>query len=276
MGSLCGFPVGASVLAELYRGRTVSRSCAERMLSYCNNPGPAFLVAVAGTVMLHSALAGWLLLLIQVISAILIAQIFRKKYVAEESRPDLSASSKSTAFTESVQHASLTMLHITGFIVVFSVLLCLLDPFLPANGIFSSLIRGILELTNGLYAVSAQNIPIRLKFICMAGLLGWSGFCVHLQVLSQTASLGFSVKKYLLGKMLQCLVSLLLAIPLSAFLTDTVQTATMTEYNMILPTLGFVGGLLTLGILFFTLFWKFRIRSCIIEKNKRKENQNAV
>jgi len=72
------------------------------------------------------------------------------------------------------------------------------------------------------------------------------------------------------------LVSLLLAIPLSAFLTDTVQTATMTEYNMILPTLGFVGGLLTLGILFFTLFWKFRIRSCIIEKNKRKENQNAV
>ncbi len=47
MGFLCGFPMGAKVVADLYARNQISRREAEYLLSFCNNIGPVYFCGFA-------------------------------------------------------------------------------------------------------------------------------------------------------------------------------------------------------------------------------------
>ena len=42
IGFLCGFPMGAKVVSELYSARKLSRKEAQHLVGFCNNIGPAY------------------------------------------------------------------------------------------------------------------------------------------------------------------------------------------------------------------------------------------
>ncbi|MCM1183795.1 MAG: hypothetical protein NC337_10515 [Roseburia sp.] len=46
MGFLCGFPMGAKVISELYENKKINRSEALSLLSFCNNIGPAYFLGI--------------------------------------------------------------------------------------------------------------------------------------------------------------------------------------------------------------------------------------
>ena len=48
LGLVGGYPIGAKTAADLYRENLVSREEAERLLAFCNNSGPAFILGVVG------------------------------------------------------------------------------------------------------------------------------------------------------------------------------------------------------------------------------------
>ena len=48
LGLIGGYPIGAQTAAELYRGGLVTRAEAERLLAFCNNSNPVFLISVLG------------------------------------------------------------------------------------------------------------------------------------------------------------------------------------------------------------------------------------
>ena len=65
------------------------------------------------------------------------------------------------------------------------------------------ILTGILELTNGVSAVSAiasKNLGINI--VACAFLLGFGGISIMLQVLSITSKSDISIKPYILGKLL--------------------------------------------------------------------------
>lgn len=229
LGCLCGYPVGAAVISSLYKEQRISADSAERALAFCNNASPAFLVAVAGSTLFGSVQVGLLLLIVHLISACLTGVIlgWGKSGKLQESKTKKNAPLPA-AFTKAVQRASLTMVQITGFIVLFSVILCLLEPLLrllPGNGVLRAIAGGFLELTNGLHTVSSLDLPLNLRFILASAMLGWSGLCVHMQVLSFVLPLGLSPAVYLKGKVLQCALSSLLAAPMSLFLPKAIPAA---------------------------------------------------
>lgn len=45
MGFLCGFPMGAKTVAELYEHNMITKSEAEYLLAFCNNIGPVYFVS---------------------------------------------------------------------------------------------------------------------------------------------------------------------------------------------------------------------------------------
>ena len=228
-GFLSGYPVGAVVISRLYERSEISRESAARALAFCNNASPAFLVAVAGGTLLRAPLAGFLLLLVHWLSAIAAGRILAHG----RPTPHMAAVKPqfcqfAAAFTGAVQRASLAMIHVAGFIVLFSVVIVLGRPLLtllPGDGILAALLTGGLEVTNGLTAVAALQIGIRLKFVLFSALLGWSGLCVHLQVLSFTLPLGIPARGYLRGKLLQCACAAALACPASLLLQDAAAAA---------------------------------------------------
>ena len=77
LGLIGGYPIGAQTAAELYRGGLATRAEAERLLAFCNNSNPVFLISVLGAGVFGSVRAGVWLWLIHVLSALLTGILFR-------------------------------------------------------------------------------------------------------------------------------------------------------------------------------------------------------
>ena len=111
-----------------------------------------------------------------------------------------------------MQNALTGCLNVSAFVVFFTVLARLLLHFLPeafASSLPCALLLGFLELTSGVLSLPCS----RAGFLTCVALLGWGGMSVHCQTLSMLAASPLSARYYLKGKVLQALLSLLLALP---------------------------------------------------------------
>lgn len=277
LGLLCGYPVGAAAISQLYAGGSISKEGAERALGFSCNASPGFIVAVAGGAMLGSVWAGFFLLGIQIIACILTGIAMRgKSFSPMGQKCDVPPVPFVSAFTGAVRDAAVTMVQVSGFIVLFSVGLCLLKPitdFMLPGGTAKSLCAGFLEVTNGLSVCSTADCGY--KFLLSAVMLGWSGLCVHAQVLSFSLPLGLSPIPYLQGKVLQSLFSLLLAIPVFLLLPVKAAAAVAVPNPPSLQIFLLTTVWAFLALFFFFL-WKFPDKSGILYRNRVGGNEDAV
>ena len=58
MGILSGYPVGAKCAVDLYRKGECTKEEAERMIAFCNNSGPMFILGAVGAVFLKNEYLG--------------------------------------------------------------------------------------------------------------------------------------------------------------------------------------------------------------------------
>lgn len=205
LGMLGGYPVGAATVASLVRQGDVSPAEGRRLLAFCSNAGPAFIIGVAGLTVFGSARTGAYLYLIHITAAMAAGFLLRGRRAVTGStyhppaRPGLIS-----AFLSAVQGAASAMGRVCAFVVFFLVLLSLTERLtgpLPPGA------AGFLELTNGVLRLS----PTRTGFITAAALLGWGGLSVHCQTASVLDGTNVPLDRYFLGKALQSLLSALLA-----------------------------------------------------------------
>ncbi|MBQ9647799.1 MAG: sporulation protein, partial [Oscillospiraceae bacterium] len=78
LGLVGGYPVGARTVAELYRAGNLSKAEAERLLSFCNNAGPGFILGICGDAVFGSVRAGLYLYLVHVAAAVLTGVLLRR------------------------------------------------------------------------------------------------------------------------------------------------------------------------------------------------------
>lgn len=118
----------------------------------------------------------------------------------------------------SIMSSIKTVLIIGGFVTLFSVITTLLEKtnfiLIFANiissvfnvdaNLISSFVTGIIEFTNGLSKLSSIHIKnISTNIVLSAIIIGFGGISVALQVLSIISKHHLSVKKYLIGKLVQ-------------------------------------------------------------------------
>ena len=234
LGFVGGYPVGARSAISLYERGEISRGEALRLLSFCNNSGPAFILGVVGAGVFCDSKAGLLLYLIHFLSSVAVGLIFRGYRVEGEARlerePSKSARSNSFAacFTSSVGGAFTSILGICAFVVFFSVAIRLLiiSGLIPAAAKGASfllrplgvtpdaaedLISGMIEMTSGVSSLRGAAGSLGKNAVMAAFMLGWAGLSVHFQVLAFLTKSGLSSKTYILGKLLHAVISALLA-----------------------------------------------------------------
>lgn len=127
LGLVGGYPIGARTAAELYKKGLLTVDEAERLLGFCSNSNPVFLLSVLGGGVFGSPRAGVYLWLIHVLSALLTGLFFRGsgKPIGRQRLPRLSpcqASSLPAAFVEGVKSACGSMVYVCGFVLFFYVL----------------------------------------------------------------------------------------------------------------------------------------------------------
>ncbi len=203
IGLLSGYPVGASVVEELARRGIVTRDQAARMLPWCNNTGPAFIVGVVGAAIWGSPAVGWLLYACHAASAAIVG------FLSCRSRPNMpqrlpvpgGALRFPEALTEGVKKAAVSCINITAFIVFFGVIIALVEHF---TGPLPPLVAGCIEMTQGVRRAAEMSAPVATRLAIQSGLMGFAGVSVYFQVRSVTT---LPTGPYLRGKLLQAVIA---------------------------------------------------------------------
>jgi sporulation integral membrane protein YlbJ len=239
MGLTSGYPMGAKITTKMYEDKELTKSEAERLLSFTNNSGPLFIVGAVSVGMFKMPQTGILLLGCHIAACISVALIFRFYKIKEKSpgyekknyflraKSVLLESNKNKTKSfgaklgESIQNSVMTLLMIGGFIILFSVIisflsesgvinlladfaLVLLSPLGVEKEIIVSILSGIFEITTGTNMASkALGIELPAKLAAASFIIGWAGLSVHAQVMSIVSSSNLCIKPYLVGKLLQ-------------------------------------------------------------------------
>lgn len=133
LGVVSGYPVGASCAVELYKTGKITKPEAERLLSFCNNSGPLFIIGTVGFAMNSSVALGGVLYIIHITAAIsagiIYAKISSKKNIENnlinplivDMSPDKKPKKLIEFFGDAVSKSVITILNVCGFVVFFAV-----------------------------------------------------------------------------------------------------------------------------------------------------------
>ena len=295
LGFIGGYPVGARTALQLYQQGLCSKTEAERLLAFCNNSGPAFILGVVGAGIFGDSRAGFLLYLTHALASLLVGLVFRfyghssRAAEVRHTKP-IEAVSLPAAFTGSVTNALQSTLNICAFVVFFSVVLQLLTFY----GVLSALanllalfgfepewaqrlVAGLLELSSGVSSLSGGRGFVGLASMA-AFMLGWAGLSVHCQVLSFLVDSGLSAKVYIAGKLCHGLIAAGLTWLLARFLPMdqpvvyylVEQTETLANLDFSSALTASIGAVLVVGLLFSLL--------CVphLQKRGRKMSQHHI
>lgn len=217
LGVFCGFPVGAKTAVSLYDRGEVSRSEFERVLTFSNIPGSAFLSSTVGVSLFADKSIGNAMFASVFISALIIGFFgkFIYKYSKNAAEPFIDTSSTTSQerrfeikeFTNSISHAAQSMLTVCAFVVFFSAFVGVFENLLASLSLpdtSKALAFGLFEITAGVSRAAAladrQTALLLCAFIC-----GWSGLSVHFQIMSVCTdkNRGISFVPYFLSKLIQ-------------------------------------------------------------------------
>lgn len=235
MGFLCGFPMGARIVGELYESGKLSREEAARLLYFCNNIGPIyFLSYVVPTLSIDKPLIPLLLMYgIPLVYGMILCRasylrrlptLFRKP-AAHNPTPAASGHSDNlydsntlsgngghgahtahsmpllAAIDASVLSGLLGIAKLGGYMVFFNLLNIIFVPFRHTNADLLAVYRCILEITSGIdYSGQKLFYPILI-------LLPFGGFSCIAQTYSMIRQTDLSVRPYIFHKVIQTAIT---------------------------------------------------------------------
>ena len=191
LGLLTGYPMGAKLAADLYYAGKISRQEAEYLLTFCNNPSPAFLITYVGQICLEGKIGTGVLAGILVLADMICMCFFRFTFYRKISAPSFypqckrQISQTTTGLLDSVIMNSFeTMAKLGGYILLFSILSAAVSHFwfLPETGKYVFL--GMLEITTGLHGLLLSGFPYPLRMLLSLCMSAFGGICIMAQTKS--------------------------------------------------------------------------------------------
>lgn len=235
LGIIGGYPVGATACADLCKAGALNKDEGERLLVFCINSSPAFIIGAVGSGLLGSTQAGLLLYCAHISASLIIGVLscaFVKTVKADQGlsqKAPVKSSPAPAALVRAVTGSAKSILNICAFVVLFSSLVSLLadtgilgGAAAAVNGLmrnnaidtalFGGTVKGFLEVTNGCSAAASQGSMAGILLI--SAFLSWSGLSVIFQVIYSVRDAGLSVKRYLLARLPHMALSTLFTVAL--------------------------------------------------------------
>lgn len=206
LGIVSGYPLGAITAGELYSNNYLSKTEAERLLAFCNNSGPLFILGSVGIAVYADMRIGVMLYISHILAALTVGVLFRFYKKNDFSAPPTIMTSPKRSLGEifniSLQNAISSMLTVCGAVLFFSVVSRLALDLVSLNPTVNAILAGITEFVTGTVKISVLNIGIAKKLILTSFIVGFAGLSVHAQVLAVISKYGLSLKPYFIGKLL--------------------------------------------------------------------------
>lgn len=214
MGFLCGFPMGARIVGELYEQHKLSREESALLLSFCNNIGPIyFLSYVVPTLGIDKPGRPFLLMYgIPLLYGFLLMRIrpwMTRKVSSCENHPEArslqarqpGSCSLLAAIDASVLSGLIGIARLGGYMVFFNLLTIVFQPFQHVNTNILNIYRCLLEITSGIDC-SGRSINYAILI-----LLPFGGFSCIAQTYSMIRQTDLSLRPYVYHKTVQTAVT---------------------------------------------------------------------
>lgn len=212
LGILSGYPLGASCVCDLYREGGITKQEAEKLLAFCNNSGPLFIIGSVGTAMYFNQTIGIMLYIVHILSAvsvgILLGCFGRKKSGGQTAPPRSTITAKplGVILKDAVVGAVNNMLLVCGFTILFAVIIASVTNYLP-SGVGAVLGSGFLEISTGVQNASTAVLGLTERLVLTSAILGFAGLSVHFQVMGIVSKTDLGMQSYWLGKTLQAVIA---------------------------------------------------------------------
>ena len=214
MGFLCGFPMGARIVGELYEQHKLSREESALLLSFCNNIGPIyFLSYVIPTLGIDRPGRPFLLMYgIPLLYGLLLMRIrpmMTRTVSSCENHPEVrslraehpGSCSLLAAIDASVLSGLIGIARLGGYMIFFNLLNIVFQPFQHVNTNILNIYRCLLEITSGIDC-SGRSINFAILI-----LLPFGGFSCIAQTYSMIRQTDLSLRPYLYHKAVQTAVT---------------------------------------------------------------------
>lgn len=200
MSMIGGYPIGSKMIKELYKRGEITSVQGKRLLLFCINPGPAFVISSVGFYMLGSKTAGIIIYLSVIISSIIICFFSRflenKAPFIPVTTPHDFTGSLSNEIVRSVSTGSRAMLEICAWVITFSCISRLVDISAFSSGT-RMFLNCLLEVTNGCY-LAAGNLTLP----AIACIIGFGGICTHFQVMDAVREVKLRYKHFITSRIM--------------------------------------------------------------------------
>ena len=196
IGFLCGFPMGAKLVADLYLRKKISKAEGEYLLSFCNNIGPVYFVSYVLPLIQRKMLLPYLFGMygLPLIYGWFLRYTTYRKYDLKKDSIRLLSEGQSKIYSipeavdESIRASMISIYMLCGYMILFN--LCNLIPHLMFGG-FTVYLAPFFEISSGI-AFLRDKCPIYTLL-----LLPFGGLSCLAQTYSCIRDTGFQITRYL-------------------------------------------------------------------------------
>ncbi len=176
MSMVGGYPTGAKMTTQLLENGSISKSQAKRMMLFCVNAGPAFVMGTVGTAIFSDHKVGIILYVSMVIASLSIGIFSRIFEIGSLELKEKNIEFESGIVPVSIMQGINTTLFLCAWVLIFSCINALIES-LPLHENILSWIKMFTEVTNGCVSASV-SFPVSIQALIM----GWAGLSVHCQL----------------------------------------------------------------------------------------------
>ncbi len=258
MSFIGGYPMGAKMVSDALKRNEISTEVANRLMCFCVNAGPAFVVTAIGYVIWGNIKIGLVLLISHILGSIIIATFLGVLYDNKEVNSvvaKIKPLKYSEAFVKSVIDGSYAILHIFSFVIIFSVVVNLIKSHLFFNGALLNVVLSFLEITVGMkYVINLDGVA---SLLLSSFLISFSGLSIIFQIFYFVKDCNLNKKKIVLFRFIHGGISALITYFMMFFIDDIKCTSIILygnkiEFCQVSPLVSIVIFLLALTFIIFT------------------------
>lgn len=225
LSMMSGYPIGASMTAELYQNGTISKREAKCIAAFASTSGPIFILGTVGSAIFNDGRIGAIILAAHYLGAIMNGLIFRMRKRPDDTDRPIRIASYDDLLAETISNSTLSMLYVGGYIVLCGMLIDTLKLFNIDALILSklgetaaqpviSLLFGSIEMTRGAIEC-AKCTAAPLGIALCAGIISLGGLSVTFQNYTFLSKCGMSFASIAIRKLVQAALGFAIALGLA-------------------------------------------------------------
>ena len=232
VGFLCGYPLGAKVIAMLLEKHYISYEEGCYLLSFCNNVSPIFIINFLVCASLKRPNLIFPVVTILILTPVCCSFLFRVSFftlsykkqfveyhraVTTQSISQLDSTSAKifdlTLFNHCMMDSFEIIVVLGGYIMLFSIFFTLLGSLSDSLHLsFLSYLLPLLEVTNGITLIQTFSLSFPIKLLFTLSITSFGGLCALFQTKHVLQGTGISIGNYAIKKLVTMLVTSLLTL----------------------------------------------------------------